>query len=481
MSKKAKKKHSVFDHRSVSQILDEIATLYIEDKRPWVLGYSGGKDSTCTLQLVWCAIANLPPRKRKKPVYVVSSDTLVEIPIVASRIISSHENLDKTARANGLPFYPVLVTPTISDTFWVNLLGKGYPAPSQMFRWCTERLKITPTSTFILDKVSEYGEATIVLGARKGESASRDQVLKKSKAKRLSHESLPRHSTLPNAFIYTPVEDFTADDVWQYLLQVPNPWGDDNHDLLAMYRSASAGECPLVIDKSTPSCGNSRFGCWVCTLVKQDRAMEALVDKEAEWLAPLLDFRNLLSATQDPSVKHKYRDYKRRTGQVHYKKDGGVIRGPYYPVFRRELLKQLLTIQRDLQTHLEIELISVAELREIRRIWRFEEYPPDWEDSVPRIYSEVYGEDLEWEKDDIVDFGALEMQTLSEVAAEHALSESLLRKLLDVERLHHGMSKRPRVFADIDSVLSREWRTEKEILKEIETSKEADKQCSYAE
>jgi DNA sulfur modification protein DndC len=480
MARKTKKNYSVFDHKSVNQIYDEITLLYLEDKRPWVLGFSGGKDSSCALQLIWSAVANLPPAKRTKPVYVVSSDTLVEIPIVASRVITSQENMLQAAEKGGLPFIPVLVTPTVTDTFWVNLLGKGYPAPSQMFRWCTERLKITPTSAFILDKVTQYGEATIVLGARKGESASRDQVLKKSKEKKLSHETLPRHSTLPNSFIYTPIEDFTADDVWQYLLQVSNPWGDDNHDLLAMYRSANAGECPLVIDKSTPSCGNSRFGCWVCTLVKKDKAMEALVDGEEPWLAPLLDFRNLLSKTQDPAIKHKYREYRRRTGQVNYKKDGDVIRGPYKMKYRKDFLRQLLSIERDISKTRPIQLISFAELKEIRRIWRFEEYPPDWEDSVPKIYKEVYGEVLEWEKDDIVDFGVLEMQTLSEVATEHALSESLLRKLLDVERLHHGMSKRPRVFADIDSVLSREWRTEKEILTEIATSKEANKQCSYA-
>lgn len=461
MAKKLEKKKSVFDNKSVKQIYDDVANLYLNDKRPWVVGFSGGKDSSCALQLLWYAIEQLPPAKRQKPVYVVSSDTLVEIPIVADRIIEAHKAMKETAEKKGLPFFPVLVTPKVADRFWVNLIGKGYPAPSQMFRWCTERMKIAPTSKFILETVAKYGEAIIVLGARRGESASRDQVLNKNRKRTMSHETLPRHTSLPSAYIYTPIEEFSVDDVWQYLLQVKNPWGDSNQNLLAMYRSANAGECPLVIDTSTPSCGNSRFGCWVCTLVKQDRAMEALVDNESEWLAPLLEFRNFLSLTQDPKNKHKYRDYKRRTGHVHYKKDGGVIRGPYRFEIRQDLLRRLLTIQKELPVD-NLQLITEAELREIRKIWRIEEQ--NWEDSVPQIYREVYGYDLEWEKDDIVDLGVLEREVLSEVAKNHNLPEKLVRSLLDVERLHHGMSKRPRVFSDIDSILGKEWRTEKEIL-----------------
>jgi hypothetical protein len=43
------------------------------------------------------------------------------------------------------------------------------------------------------------------------------------------------------------------------------------------YASASNGECPIQIDTSTPSCGNSRFGCWPCTVVDRDKASEGLL------------------------------------------------------------------------------------------------------------------------------------------------------------------------------------------------------------
>ncbi|NWO96449.1 DNA phosphorothioation system sulfurtransferase DndC, partial [Escherichia coli] len=83
----------------------------------------------------------------------------------------------------------------------------------------------------------------MVLGVRKAESATRAQVMSLHKIK---GSVLSRHSSLLNAFVYGPIEAFSTDDVWTYLLQFKNPWGSDNRDLVAMYRNAQAGECPLV-------------------------------------------------------------------------------------------------------------------------------------------------------------------------------------------------------------------------------------------
>lgn len=63
---------------------------------------------------------------------------------------------------------------------------------------------------------------------------------------------LARHSSLLNAFVFAPIESFTTDDVWNYLLQSKSPWNSDNRELVTMYRNAQAGECPLVVDKTTP-------------------------------------------------------------------------------------------------------------------------------------------------------------------------------------------------------------------------------------
>ena len=135
---------SVFEYRDLADIQTEIQETYLADDRPWVIGYSGGKDSTTTLQLIWYAIADLPNDKQNKPIYVISSDTLVETPKIVNHITSSMDNINKYAEEENLPFEAHKVYPDVSDSFFVNLIGRGYPAPNQTFRWCTERLKIDP-------------------------------------------------------------------------------------------------------------------------------------------------------------------------------------------------------------------------------------------------------------------------------------------------------------------------------------------------
>ncbi len=236
--------------------------------------------------------------KRTKQVHVISSDTLVETPVIVGLIDQSLERIRTTARATHLPFSATKVQPVIGETFWVNLIGRGYPAPNRSFRWCTDRMKIQPADRFIMEQVSKSGEVIVILGVRKQESMTRAQVMSLA---RIKGSLLSRHRTLPNTFVYTPIADFSTEDVWGYLLQNPSPWGNNNRDLLALYKSANAGECPLVVDETTPSCGNSRFGCWVCTVVSKDHAMEAMVDGGEDWMIPLLEFRNLLASTQDPA------------------------------------------------------------------------------------------------------------------------------------------------------------------------------------
>ena len=209
---------SVFATQTLDEIYENIRQVYRQNKSPWVIGYSGGKDSTAVLQLVWYAIAGLQPEERTKAVYVLSSDTLVETPVIVGFIDRTLAQVNEAASAQGLPFESHKVKPRLEDTFWVNMIGKGYPAPYTRFRWCTDRLKIKPANTFILDCVANYGEAIVVLGVRKDESATRAQAMS---LRKINGTVLRRHSTLPNAFVYAPIEDFTTNDVWSYLLNVP--------------------------------------------------------------------------------------------------------------------------------------------------------------------------------------------------------------------------------------------------------------------
>ena len=459
------KEPSVFDTRSINDIYEEIRSVYVSDDRPWVIGYSGGKDSTTALQLVWNALLGLPEEKRKKSVYVISSDTFVETPAIVDYINDTLAKVNDAAKHEHLPISATKLHPQTNDTFWVNLIGRGYPAPSQVFRWCTERLKIKPADRFILEKVSEHGEIVLVLGVRKSESATRAQVMNLYK---IRGKLLSRHAKFPQSFVYTPIEDFSVDDVWLYLLQNPSPWGGNNRDLLALYKSASeAGECPLVVDKDTPPCGNSRFGCWVCTLVTEDKSVQALIDNGEVWLEPLLEYRNRLVETQIPEKKHLYREYKRRDGKVKFHRDGSgaVVRGPYKLEYCKTLLQNLLTIQKQVRAEgpdPTLTLIRPDELHLIRRIWRMER--GDWNDTVPKIYRQSVGEDLKWIDEDLGTYSAKEAALLETICVKHKVPLRLVTKLLDVEYQVQGMSRRSSVYSKIGSVLGEEWRSEDEIL-----------------
>lgn len=443
-----------------------IQEVYQADDRPWVIGYSGGKDSTCALQLIWKAIAKLPETKRKKPIFVLSSDTLVETPVIVNYIDETLAAINAAAKVQNMPITAQKVVPDISDSFWVNLIGRGYPAPSKRFRWCTERLKIDPANTFIKQQVAAFGEVVMILGVRSSESATRAQVMS---LHRIEGTSLSRHSTLPGAFVFTPIEAFSVDDVWSFLLQNTSPWGSDNRDLLAMYRNAQAGECPLVVDKKTESCGNSRFGCWVCTVVTKDKAMEAMIDNGEDWLEPLLDLRDELAETQDPARKREFRSFKRRTGGVTFVGDSTKpIPGPYLFEYRKAFLEKLLRAQTLVNEKAppgeKTVLIQDAELREIRNIWRREN--GDWGDAVSQIVMDTLGRQLDLNGSDIFEFKAEDAEILEDVCAEYKVPPQLLAQLLEAERSVRGLKRRTSIHRQIASIMGKEWRDEATVVEE---------------
>lgn len=260
-----------------------------------------------------------------------------------------------------------------------------------------------------------------------------------------------------------PIEQFTTNDVWTYLTQSKSPWGSDNRQLAALYRSAQAGECPLVIDTSTASCGNSRFGCWVCTVVERDRSMEAMIDNGEEWMIPLLEFRDRLASTQDPALKPQQREYRGRDGRIKINKDGQVLYRTYTLEFSKAMLRDLLRTERAIQQHDPgFRLIGDDELREIRRLWIMERQ--DWGDSLPALYHEVTGRTLDWEISDVQTPGQLEAEILAEVTARHDVPLRLVQKLIDVEWQHYGMRRRATIHKAIDKTIGEDWRKLDEVL-----------------
>lgn len=277
---------------NISHLENEIIDQYLYDDhptRPWIIGFSGGKDSTMLLQVVWNALKKIEPALLTRRIYVVCNDTLVENPRIVKFINSTLKKIQKAANLNNIPLEVHQTMPVLDDTFWVKLIGLGYPAPNKFYRWCTERLKIDPTTRFIKETTSMNEEAIILLGTRSAESSNRAASIKRHEVR---GQRLRKH-LLPNVYVYAPIKDIGTNELWQYLNQVPPPWGGTHKELVTLYRNANAGDCPLVIDDTTPSCGNSRFGCWTCTVVNKDKSMEGLIDNGEEWMQPLADTRSL--------------------------------------------------------------------------------------------------------------------------------------------------------------------------------------------
>lgn len=305
--------------KKINDILEEMKMVYKNDKRPWVIGYSGGKDSTTVVQLAFIMLQNLSPEERHKNIYVVSSDTLIENPIVLGYLKQNSQLINDGAKAQGLPLYAHIVHPNYNNTYWTNIIGKGLPTPTSIrFRWCTERLKIKPSNTFIEDKVKENGEVVVLLGVRKSESISRGIRIRN---REIEGYLLTPHGSIQNTYVYNPIVELTTNNVWDILLSNngDTPWGTSNNDLFKLYMGADSGECPFTVtnDKETPSCGNSRFGCWICTVVKEDKSLTGFIENGEDWLQPLLDFRAWILIIRN---KHEYRMQYRRDGNHYYKK-----------------------------------------------------------------------------------------------------------------------------------------------------------------
>jgi len=485
---------------TLALIQEEIQVLYAMDEVPWIIGYSGGKDSTACVQLVWNALSALPKGKRHKDVFVISTDTMVENPVVSAWVVRSLDRMRIASKKCGIPIRPNQLKPEVSDTFWVNLLGKGYPAPRHLFRWCTERLKIRPANAFISNVVRVQGEAILVLGTRKQESVARARTMAKH-SKNQVRERLSPNASLAGSLIYTPIEDWSNDDVWTYLTQVQNPWGFPNEELLGMYAGATeGGECPLVVDSNTPSCGDSRFGCWVCTLVDKDKSMSAMIqnDQEKEWMLPLLDLRNELDMRDQPSDAEgeglrrdrARRDFRRINGRLHlYARDDksaenskdsrrksrlreapnqALVHGPYIQSWREAFLRKVLGAQVHVRTQggkdtASFELISLPELEEIRRIWVVEKH--EIEDSLPRIYREVTGESYQGVPlDDQCPLDYKTMELLKEVCEgfDHdgedvRMRYEMVREMLSVESRFRNQGRRAGLFKDLEDALGRHF------------------------
>ncbi len=446
--------NSYFKENSIDDLLDEIEMVYLHDDRPWIIGYSGGKDSTAVCQLVFRMMQRLSDEKRNKPVYVVSADTMVENPIIIEYLRKMSVMIGNSANKQGLPIFSYMVYPRIEETFWTLVIGLGYPTPEPPgFRWCTDRLKIRPSNRFIKEKVESDGEVIVLLGVRKAESLARARRIE---GRKIAGKLLNKHEVIDGAYVYNPITELTTNDVWNLLLNDNNgisPWGSDNNYLLSLYKNEDGGECPFTItktkkDKDTPICGNTRFGCWVCTMVKEDKSLKGFIESGEHWLIPLKEFRDwLLSIRNNPEM----RDTKKRDGSVYLKNDGSVGYGPFNLNARRIILEKLLEIENEVG----IELITTDELKKIDEIW-------DNEGDLTRrmlvdTYKRIKGEELPWDKFKKPLYENDVLNELQLFCDKFGVQFELVSKLIISINKNKFVTRKPTLKEAFDKILNENW------------------------
>lgn len=433
-------------------IIEEMTYVYQHDNRPWLIGYSGGKDSSLLVSLVVETVLRLPKNKRTKPIYIVTSDTGVENPIVKRYMHSSSAKINEFSEKIGANIKADIIYPETAQTFWSLVIGLGYPTPEPPgFRWCTERLKILPMNRYTSSIIEKHGEVILLLGVRKAESLTRKRSIS---SREIEGKLLTPHSDIAKAYVYNPLTEIENELVWEYLLKDNgiSSWGVDMKYLFSLYQGEDLGEEQSVIgqiDKDKiPVTGNSRFGCWCCTIVKVDKSLQRFIDNGSKELEPLREFRDwLVSIRQNP----EFRDNKRRNGKVYQKANGEYGFGPFKMSARQEILKRLLILQRDTG----FELISNEELKMIDTIW-------DSEGDLTRrklveIYHDVFGERLSWDeyKESLYDLEIINQ--IQKAAEDSEVPFELITKLIVMINSNKYMAKSAKLKKEFDKIMSQEW------------------------
>lgn len=426
---------------NIEQRIEETKQLlkeqYLADDRPWVVTFSGGKDSSTVLHLTVEVLQELKQEnKDTKIVYIVSSDTKVEMPLIDKYFFKKLEEIKQFIIKNQLNMKLAIVSPESKDSYWSLLLGRGYPSPNQSFRWCTDRLKIKPATKFLTTLSTNNKSILMLLGVRSDESQTRAISIEKRDR---NHRGLVKHDNVPNAFVLSPVKDWSNAEVWSFLSTYKAPWGS-HQDMMTLYDKGSGeADCNIALNPESPSCGKTRFGCWVCTVVSKDKSMaNMLKNPEDFWMKPLNDFRNKLEAYRE--IDSGKRQTIRRNGQKGY--------GPFSMGTRQELLEELLKIEKNLLVNLDGKyLISDEDIIQIQKEWL---HDGDFFETAIKLANK-YGRNIRHESKK--SFSDNEQNHFKVLCEKNGITIELMDKLIQVEHKYRHQLKRFGIFTDIEEIV----------------------------
>jgi DNA sulfur modification protein DndC len=426
----------------LDEIRDRIRGVYRSQEADWVVAFSGNRGATATLQLIWEALEGLDEAALAHRVHVVNVTTGVDSVVAHSWISRSLLAMETAAEDHGLPISAARLTRELADSFWVRLIGRGDRPPNPNSRWCAEGLKRRPVERYIR-RLTRQGRRVVLVLNSQGAEGAHSRV---SSLRHASEAGLRAYRGQADALRYSPLHGWSAADIHSFLNAHSSPWDTSNLELLRLYETSSQAQ-----SAHAPLCGDCRVGCWVCTVLDGTCPSEELFEQRPDlvWLAPLFKLREELSLEGefvDPQPPARTtRD--------------GRSQGAYNISGRGYWLRRVLKTQREVQELLpraeEMTLISVEELREIRRIWRVEAGVRD--DRIERIYRDILGEPFpKSQSRPNTSPTADEPDLLREAFGGDEESYRLSRSLLDVERDYRTMIRRAGVYEALSGVLGEE-------------------------
>ncbi|MBI3699653.1 MAG: phosphoadenosine phosphosulfate reductase family protein [Afipia sp.] len=331
----------------------EITTLAIRARSDahWVIAFSGGKDSTASLKIFLAAYKRSNVSIPK--ITVIYCDTGVENPVLDAYVRGLLVEVENEVSNLGHRFETRLLKAPLQDRFFVRIIGRGYPPPTNNFRWCTTGLRIKPVSAFI--EKQDPRNTVVVLGLRKSESDQRDRSLARS-------ESLywqKQREGKGEYDLFLPIVELDVPTVWDAIFWLDEPKAIDPKRLERMYRGAS-GECPIIKSPQAPPCASGRFGCWTCTVVRKDKSAKELIKSGYSQLAPFLEFRNWLADFRND-----------RSKRWNTRRSGAPGPGPFTIAARQEILKKV----DELEDRSGSIIIDAEERGLIASLWGMDHFP----------------------------------------------------------------------------------------------------------
>ena len=340
----------------------------------WAVAYSGGKDSSATLSVVWYLIqsGHVPAPETLNVLY---ADTRMELPPLHTAAMQMLDNL----RAKGVDCRVVL--PELDDRFFVYMFGRGVPPPSNTFRWCTPHIKIEPMENALLELREQFGEKFLMLtGVRIGESAKRDDRIALSCGKNGAEcgqgwyqESTPEHV----ADTLAPLLHWRICHVWDWLMfEAPALSDLPTHIVAESYGGDDAQEV------------NARTGCVGCNLASRDLALITILKLEKwQYLRPLMNLRPLYAELK------KAKNRLRKDG-TERRKDGTLVSnpmrlGPLTFEAREWGLREVLHIQDRVNSSAKrngqpaVILINAEEETRIHELIEAQTWPNRWAGTEP--------------------------------------------------------------------------------------------------